>query len=370
MKKIYSFISIVLIQILVNNNLIYSMQRQDNNRKLCNYIISDSKIQEVFKLLQESDIDINYNCSNGQTPLHIACQMGNIPGIKALLNYYQYTFSIPPYKYPANINAQDKDGNTPIVYAIFHNRINSIYTLLNDKNHQIDLNIENNEKDTALNILLKAKKISREDKLELIKNFIKMGSNPNIKNKNGNSALHIATLFGDKDLVKALILNYKNIDINSLNNKGRTVVYLAAELNKVDILKEFLELGADLNIKDIYSLTPLDIAVLNKNIEAVKVLLDPGFISPLNINSTTDESVKKYNKKFSGGESALHFAYYIESEDIADLLIKKNIDQKIKNRNGLTAKKFYDYILNLDKKELINLSNSLTNLKVANNLSN
>lgn len=361
MKNLYTFFSIFYLFIF--SNYTYTMQKNENSKKLCRYIISDSKIEEVKKILGEGQIDLNFNCSNNQTPLHIACQMGNFLGVKVLLNYYEYTFSIPPYNYPVDVNAKDKDGNVPLIYAITYNRINSINALLDDKHHKVDLNIQNNKKDTALNILLKTKKIDFSNKIKLVRKFIEMGSNPNIKNNNGNTALHIATLFGNKDLVKTLILNYRNIDINSSNNKGRTPIYLAAEMGKADILEELLNLKADVNLQDVYSLAPLTIAVLNKHINIVKVLLNPELVNPVNINLTTNNSIKSYNKIFSGGETALHFAYYIDDSTIIDLLIKSNIDQKIKNRNGLTAKEFYEHILDSDKNSLLSLSNTLPSLK-------
>lgn len=361
MKNLYTFFSIFYLFIF--SNYTYTMQKNENSKKLCRYIISDSKIEEVKKILVEGQVDLNFNCSNNQTPLHIACQMGNFLGVKALLDYYEYTLSIPPYNYPVDVNAKDKDGNTPLVYAIIYNRINSINALLDDKHHKVDLNIQNNKKDTTLNILLKTKKIDFFNKIKLVRKFIELGSNPNIKNHNGNTALHIATLFGNKDLVKTLILSYRNIDINSLNNKGRTPIYLAAEMGKVDILEELLNFKADVNIQDVYSLAPLTIAVLNKHVNIVKGLLNPELITPVNINLITDNSIKSYNKRFPGGETALHFAYYTDSKEIIDLLIKNNIDQEIKNRNGLTARKFYEHILDSDKNSFSSLSNTLSNLK-------
>jgi len=51
-------------------------------RKLC----SDGKVEEVRKLLQNQQLNINCQDNDGETPFYIACEYGHIDIVKLLLN--------------------------------------------------------------------------------------------------------------------------------------------------------------------------------------------------------------------------------------------------------------------------------------------
>jgi len=51
-------------------------------RKLC----SDGNIEEIRKLLQNPQFNINCQDNDGETPLYVACQNGQIEIVKILLN--------------------------------------------------------------------------------------------------------------------------------------------------------------------------------------------------------------------------------------------------------------------------------------------
>ena len=74
-----------------------------------------------------------------------------------------------------------------------------------------------------------------------------------------------------------LLLNHKNIKVNSIDQCGYTPMWYACDESRIEVMKLLLEHGADVNIVhgDIrHCRTILYKAVLNNNIEAVKFLID------------------------------------------------------------------------------------------------
>lgn len=337
-----------------------------NNKKLCLRVIVESNIQD---LLNEKDINVNYNCGNGNTPLHLACQSGNVAAVKVLLNHYKYKLTPPFFKYTVDVNASNCNRDTPINLAIYNNRFLTIKALLEDKNHNINLNLKNVKNQTSFYLLIKSKlnkNFSLESKISLIKLFAEKGADPSLKNKDGNTVLHKAAMICNGKIIDALFLNFPNITIDILNTFDETPLYLAADYDNVGALKELLENGANPNLMNKFSLSPLDIAVINQHLDAVKILASSDTITNINVNLLTTKAIKKlkkFNKIFSGGETALHFAYYVNNKEIIEVLIKAGVKENIKNRAGFTAKELYEHILDSNIGTLKDLSTSLIALE-------
>ena len=185
-----------------------------------------------------------------------------------------------------NINAQDKDGNTKLMrrllkYASSHYYASSrnpatckkIIDIVENKHS--DLNIQNNNGDTALII---ASKWSLHGHVELL---IKNGANVNIQNKNGDTALNVVfqkkNWFRKKSSVHCIIrcLVQANVDINKQNEEGNTILMDIA-CNGDYYYKTILFLikeGADIDIENNDGETALTLAKNNRQWEAVMLLL-------------------------------------------------------------------------------------------------
>lgn len=68
------------------------------------------------------------------------------------------------------------------------------------------------------------------------------GIDPNLKDLEGFTALHVCVLKGS---LKCLTHIFKAIDLNLVDNLGRTACHLAVEYNQIPILKVLIEAGAD-----------------------------------------------------------------------------------------------------------------------------
>lgn len=372
--KILIYLSIITLTFNLSN----CMQKSEQDilhDKLCAFAsMNADKIKEILE--SRETFDINHKCSNNDTPLHIAVKTGQVKIIDLILNYniksWYSLFGLGLY-YPANINAQNNQGNTPLHEAAKATTIKFITSaqhLLDNLHHDIDVNIKNNEERTALHILLsfffKGKKFQElvDQKLLLIGKLIKKGAQIDLKDKAGNTALHLAAFTCKQDMdsqfslriLKALIEKSIYINLNIQNNKDDTPLHMVARYCKVnakDIVNLLLKYGADVNIYNIFSLRPIDVAILKNNKEVVEALLhNQGQVSNLNINEQIGENItleKKYKHIFSGGETALHLAAYIGNQHIINLLLNAGIDRTIRNNECLTAeditKKKHSYLI-------------------------
>ena len=83
--------------------------------------------------------------------------------------------------------------------------------------------------------------------IKLIKLLIKAGTNVSIQDDAGNTSLHWACSFGNKEIVEILINN--NIDMNIHNKIGWLAIHCSALCGKHEITNFLIEAGSGMSIK-------------------------------------------------------------------------------------------------------------------------
>eukprot|EP01059_Diplonema_ambulator_P033275 TRINITY_DN688_c0_g1_i2.p1 TRINITY_DN688_c0_g1~~TRINITY_DN688_c0_g1_i2.p1 ORF type:complete len:261 (+),score=74.71 TRINITY_DN688_c0_g1_i2:651-1433(+) len=101
--------------------------------------------------------------------------------------------------------------------------------------------------------------------------FLAQHSAIDSKNKDGESALHIAAYYGKLAIARLLI--DEGADVNCKDNFGCTPLHDAARAGAVEVAKLLLGKGADICSKDWFGESPLDKA--DGQTELVKLLLKP-----------------------------------------------------------------------------------------------
>lgn len=189
------------------------------------------------------------------TPLHCAIVKWQVEAVAHLLHA------------GANPNVTDKNGSTPLVYAM-------------QQGHQ-----------------------------EIAKLVLSAGADVNYKNPfNGNTAL-ISSVDVPKNLEMIKFLVYHGAHLDEINSKGETVLFKAVENNEKDVVSFLVGSGADVNVKTFQGWTPLGMALNVANIHDMSIIVYQLLQGGAHVND--DLTSKKI--------TPLHLASVIDSADTSIL---------------------------------------------------
>jgi len=159
--------------------------------------------------------------------------------------------------------------------------------------------------------------------MHIVEELLANGADVNAKNKDGWSALMVASLKGHTEIVKALLANSadvnakdfvgttalmlasfkghtetvmvllaKGADVNA-NMKGGTALISASQEGHTEIVKALLANGTDVNAKDFIGRTALMLASFNGHTDIVKILLAKGADETALMSALENSCLKK-----------------------------------------------------------------------------
>ena len=152
-----------------------------------------------------------------------------------------------------DVNIQDKDGCTPLHRCTIGDNENLCRLLLE---HNADVSIQDNAECAPLHWC------AREGNENLCRLLLEQNADVNIQEKHGFTPLHWCALKGYENLCRLLLEH--NADVNIQGKDGSTPLHLSARRNRdcskiIDLLVKY---GVqNININDVESLTPLQLAV-------------------------------------------------------------------------------------------------------------
>jgi ankyrin repeat protein len=162
----------------------------------------------------------------------------------------------------ADVEAKDKDEQTPLIYSSRLRNIEITKILLN---HGVDVNARDHDGQTAL------MHASWNGNVNIVELLLKYGSDVNIKaNGLGLTSLHLASGKGYSQIVDLLLIN--GADVNARLTNGETAIISASSKGYTDVVRKLLNYGADLEIEK-HSKTALAYSVSNNNLDTVQLLL-------------------------------------------------------------------------------------------------
>jgi uncharacterized protein len=209
-------------------------------------------------------VDINTKNEDGKTALMIAIDRRQPEIVKLLIEK------------GADLNVQDKHGNTALTFTILNIAQSNMAELLIEKGADVDLQ----DKD-GITPLMKTLIFSSDEAIKKLDDlgYNRIELNPKLKaNAELSASLQeLAKRVGIAESEKiARILIEKGADLNIQDNSGRTALMLAIALNKKEIAKNLIMEGADINIKDNAGITALKQALDKQQSEIAKILIENG----------------------------------------------------------------------------------------------
>eukprot|EP01132_Coremiostelium_polycephalum_P002194 gene2194-2700_t len=354
----------VVAALLLNQHA--AINARNNDRKTPLHWAVEANNSALQKLLVRNGAAVNIQDNNGCTPLHIVVKKKNEEAITSLLGY------------GAAINIQDKDGHTPLHIAVKNKDQNTTKLLL--RNHA-DVNKKDHQGYTPLHIAIK----NQDKKMVIL--LLEKNADVNAQRHYylyDETPLSLAAKPWNTEIIESLLVQGKNVQVNTLDKDGKTPLHRAVENKKLNIVKLLLENGANVNIPDRDHNTPLNTAaeigdqemmllLLEKNTNSTKKSNTPliwiVYLSNLyknlfkkgqNADASVNEKVEHellqaailesnqeklkpllkkgvdVNKKNKKGSAPLHLAITTKAEEIVKLLLKYKADVNTKDQDGAT----------------------------------
>ncbi|MEI0796909.1 ankyrin repeat domain-containing protein [Brachyspira intermedia] len=264
-----------ILELYLNKN-IYLLMNSEDVVSLIKSASIGNNVENINYLVKNLGIDVDTKDTN--TMLHYAVGHGSIEAADELI------------KLGADIDNTNANFKTSLHYIIENNSdrlIESINLLLSKKANP---NIKDKNGNTALHLAVMNAHKSKNEYIEVINALIKNNANVNILNDKNQLALNISVINNDTEISNILI-NAKS-ELNNMYN-GYAPIHTAVKNNNIAITDSLLLNGADVDIKDSKGYSPLAIAVENNNLEICRKLIRNNAA----VDSKAIDIAKKMNNK-------------------------------------------------------------------------
>jgi ankyrin repeat protein len=221
---------------------------QDNNTIL--HIASYYGHESLVEYLLDRGAYTDATNNDNRIPLHLASQLGHVKVVKQLLDKGHKS------------SARDKWGLTPLHRAAYKGHKEVVILLL-------DAGFSPNSQDYRNQTPLHG--AANQGHNDLIDLLISKGANVKAVCINKKTCLHEAAKNGMMMTVRHLVKFFKNI-INNTTTEGETALHIAAIFGHLPVIQELVAAKADVSITNNYNKTALDLAVEYRQTEIVEFL--------------------------------------------------------------------------------------------------
>ncbi|XP_059141177.1 putative ankyrin repeat protein RF_0381 [Physella acuta] len=294
----------------------------DNEGNTCLHVAAEFCSADIVELFVEHKAVVNVQNVKGETPLMMACRGGNVEAVRYLLSVGADVLLVNVNKdtalhYAVNSssgeNEMSSDGNIvvsiPNIYV--HRRSSDIVKIL--ARPGINIYARNKQGNTALHLAVKYNLYLSTILL------INLGSNVNEQNTEGDTPL----FFLRNDKVIRFLLDAK-ADINIRNNLGETALHRVLD---VEIACVLMDRGAEMIIST-EGRTALMYATASGNFELIRLLVERG--ANINVEDNEGRNCLMQALVISAGYRQFNL-------DILTFLIQSGTDVNASDITGQTA---------------------------------
>lgn len=278
-------------------------------------------------LMNRPNLHINAQDEQGGTALYFAAKNGHTEIVRTLLKHYAINTTLRTNPEHGALRALDVAANVEIRTLIQKHMNKKLLRAAQagdiDRIQQLlaagaDIETKNKEGETALFIA------SREDRPVVVQTLINAGANVHALTKSKSTPLTIAASCGRTPSAEALLR--AGAHINAPNKDNITPLHMAAAWNKLATTQYLIRRGADVNIPSNDGQTPLHRAIAKGFFDIARTLIGAG------------ANIHAVNKK---GETPLNSIRYVGPhastyESCINLLLGKGADINTRDLKGKT----------------------------------
>ena len=217
---------------------------------------------EIVRALLNHEAIANTETYDGENPLHLIsqCKDGSQDAIRLTQLLVEHG---------VDVNAPDKDRDTPLHSACFSGKLDIARELLRNGATATAMN---GGGETPLHVISRGE-FESQDGAHLARLLLEHGADVNAADKDGDTPIHSACCQGKLGIAQEL-LNH-GAATNAKNTLGETPLHVVSTVG-VHVARLLLEHGVDVDIPDKHNRTPLGAASCHGNLEIARLLLDHG----------------------------------------------------------------------------------------------
>ena len=230
----------------------------------------EGTVEDLRYFIEEKGVDVNSKRDlppelKGFTPLHMVAANGVIRP----LDIWQYLIDKG-----ADVKAKNKSGFTPLHFAAMCGLFPVFELLIS---HGSDVNAKTDDGSTVLHMACSSPRSDDELTVKTLQTLISLGADINAENEGGKTSLHFAARSNKGQGVIKYLLS-EGANVNARDAAGMTPLHDATIENpSEETISCLISNGADVNAKTTDAgFTPLDFAILNKDVVAERVIRAAG----------------------------------------------------------------------------------------------
>ncbi|KAJ3533108.1 hypothetical protein NM208_g8135 [Fusarium decemcellulare] len=191
----------------------------------------------------------------------------------------------------SQVNAQDRLGFTPLMYAVMHGDVRKAKALLD-----AGASIDEQAPDGSTAFMKLAYALELRHVVELGHLLLAAGADVHATSREGTNTLHLAARYNNTELIKMLVPRGARIDCRDIY--GNTPLLLAMQYNSLQALRCLFDQGADIDELDEHGRSLLNTSIMENSHDLQRMLLELG-------------ANYLYTNKFG---TLLHYAAYFGDE--------------------------------------------------------